>query len=62
MMKKAMDHSFKLLIWKLFRDDIITFCVHSDEKANHYFDYLNACDASGKDWLCKLKIKMAFNF
>ena len=46
--EKAMDHPFKPLIWKRFRDDVIALWIHSNEDANHYLDYLNTIDASGK--------------
>ena len=46
--EKLMDHSFKSLIWKRFRDDVIALWIHSNEDANHYLDYLNTIDASGK--------------
>ena len=45
--EKAMDHPFKPLIWKRFRDDVIALWIHSNEDANHYLDYLNTIDASG---------------
>ena len=45
--EKAMDHPFKLLIWKHFCDDVIALWIHSNEDANHYLDYLNTIDASG---------------
>ena len=46
--EKAMDHPFKPLIWKRFRDDVIALWIHSNEDANHYLDYLYTIDASGK--------------
>ena len=46
--EKAMDHPFKLLIWKHFCDDVIALWIHSNEDANHYLDYLNTIDVSGK--------------
>ena len=46
--EKAMDPPFKPLIWKLFRDDVIVLWIHSNEDSNHYLDYLNTIDASGK--------------
>ena len=46
--EKAMDHPFKPLIWKRFRDDVIALWIHSNEDANHYLDYLNTIEASGK--------------
>ena len=46
--EKAMDHPFKPLIWKRFRDDVIALWIHSNEDANHYLDYLKTIDASGK--------------
>ena len=45
--EKAMDHPFKLLIWKRFGDDVIPLWIHSNEDANDYFNYLNI-DASDK--------------
>ena len=46
--EKAMDHSFKPLIWKRFCDDVVALWIHSNEDANHYLDYLNTIDVSGK--------------
>ena len=46
--EKAMNHPFKILIWKGFRDDVIALWIHSNEDANHYLDYFNTIDASGK--------------
>ena len=46
--EKAMDHQFKALIWKRFRDDVIALWIHSDEDANHYLDYHNTIGASRK--------------
>ena len=46
--EKAMDHQFKPLIWKRFRDDVIALWIHSDEDANHYLDYHNTIGASSK--------------
>ena len=46
--EKAMDHPFKHLIWKYFRDDVIALWIHSNEDPNHYLDCLNTIDASGK--------------
>ena len=43
-----MDHPFKPLIWKCFRDDVIALWIHSEKDANHYLNYLNTIDASGK--------------
>ena len=48
MMRKAMDHPFKILIWKGFRDDVIALWIHSNEDENHYLDYFNTIDALGK--------------
>ena len=45
---KAMDHPFKPLIWNHFRDDVIALWIHSEEDANHYLNYLNTIDVSGK--------------
>ena len=36
------------LVFKRFRDDVIALWIHSHENANHYLDYLNTIDASGK--------------
>ena len=44
----VMDHPFKSLIWKRFRDGVIALWIHSNEDTNHYLDYLNTIDASGK--------------
>ena len=46
--EKAMDHPFQTLIWKRFRYDVIALWIHSNEDANHYLDYHNIIDASGK--------------
>ena len=46
--EKAMGHPSKSLISKRFRDDVIALWIHSSEDANHYLDYLNTIDASGK--------------
>ena len=46
--EKTMEHPFKPLIWKRFRDDVIALWIHSNEDANHYLDYLNTIYASGK--------------
>ena len=46
--ERPMDHPFKLLIWKSFREDVIASWIHSNEDANHYIDYLNTTDVSGK--------------
>ena len=46
--EKAMDHPFKSLIWKRFRDDVIALWIHSNNDANHYLDYFNTIDPSGK--------------
>ena len=46
--EKPMDHPFKLLIWKGFREDLIVSWFHRNKDANHYMDYLNTTDASGK--------------
>ena len=46
--EKVMDHPFKRFIWKRFRGDVIALWIHSNEDANHYFDYLYTIDASGK--------------
>ena len=46
--EKTMEHPFKPLIWKRFRDDVILLWIHSNEDANPYLDYLNTIDASGK--------------
>ena len=43
-----MDHPFKPLIWNHFRDDVIALWIHSEEDANHYLNYLNTIDVSGK--------------
>ena len=43
--EKAMEPPSTPLIWKRFRDDVIALC---NEDANHYLDYLNTIDASGK--------------
>ena len=43
-----MDHPFKPLIWKCFRDHVIALWIHSEKDANHYLNYLNTIDASGK--------------
>ena len=44
----AMDHLFKSLIRKRFRDDVIALWIHSNEDENPYLVYLNTIDASGK--------------
>ena len=46
--EKAMDHPFKPLIWKSFRDGVIALWIHSNEYANLYLDYLYTIDASGE--------------
>ena len=46
--ERAMDHPFKPLIRKRFRDDLIALRIQINEDANHYLDYLNTIDASGK--------------
>ena len=46
--EKAMDRPFKPLIWKRFCDHMITLWIHSIEDANHYLNYLNTIDATGK--------------
>ena len=46
--EKAMDHPFKTLIWKSFRDGVIALWIHSNEYANLYLDYLYTIDASGE--------------
>ena len=46
--EKAMGHPSKSLISKRFRDDVIALWIHSSEDTNHYLDYLNTIDASGK--------------
>ena len=46
--EKAMDQPFKPLIWKRFRHDRFALQFHSDEDANHYLNYLNTIDGSGK--------------
>ena len=46
--EKAMNHPFKHLIWKRFRDDVIALRIHSEEDVNHYLNYLNTIDASGE--------------
>ena len=46
--EKAMDHPFKPLISKCFRDDMIALWIHSNEDANYYLNYLNTIDAPGK--------------
>ena len=61
--EKAMDHPFKPLIWKRFHDDVISLWIHSEEYANHYLNYLNTIDASGKiRFTMELKMKMNLNF
>ena len=46
--EKAMDHPFKPLIWKRFRDDVIALWIPRNKDANHYSGYLNTIDASVK--------------
>ena len=46
--EKAMDHTIKPLIWKRFPDDVIALWIYRNEDANHYLDYLNTIDISGK--------------
>ena len=46
--EKAIDHPFKPSIWKRFRGVVIALWIYSDEDENHYLDYLNTIDASGK--------------
>ena len=46
--EKANDRSFKPLIWKCFREDVIALWIHNDEDANHCLDHLNKVDASGQ--------------
>ena len=46
--EKAIEHRFKILIWKDFCQDVIASWIQSNEDANHYLDYLNTIDASGK--------------
>ena len=46
--EKAMDHTFKPLIWKHFHDNVIPIWTHSDEDVNHCLDYLNTINVSGK--------------
>ena len=46
--EKAMDHPFKPLISKFFRDDVIALWIHSNEDANYYLNYLNTINAPGK--------------
>ena len=46
--EKAMDHTFKPLIWKHFRDNGIPIWTHSNEDVNHCLDYLNTINVSGK--------------
>ena len=43
-----MNHPFKPLFWKRFRDDVIALWIPSHEDTNHYLYYLNTIDASGK--------------
>ena len=43
-----MDHPFKPFVWKCFRDDVIALWIQSEKDANHYLNYLNTIDASGK--------------
>ena len=46
--EKPMDYPFKPFIWKRFRDDVIALWIHSIEDTNHYLDYFNTIDVSGK--------------
>ena len=61
--EKAIDHSFKPLIWKCFRYDVIALWIHNDEDPNHYLDYPNTTDASGKiRFTVNTKNKNGFQF
>ena len=44
----AMNHNFKTLIWKRFRDDAIALWTNSDKDANRYLNYFNIIDVSDK--------------
>ena len=46
--EKVMGQPSKPLISKGFRDDLIALWIHNSEDANHYLDYLNTIDLSGK--------------
>ena len=46
--EKANDRSFKPLIRKCFREDVIALWIHNDKDANHCLDHLNKIDTSGQ--------------
>ena len=51
--EKANDRSFKPLIWKCFREDVIVLWIHNDEDVNHCLDHLNKIGAS-----CQIRFTM----